>query len=560
MPSLLNPRHASRYADLAKLLIKYGRRDLVRGVGWDEFAGPDGHDDRADGKADALAADLERMGPTYVKLGQLLSTRVDLLPPAYTEALTRLQDRVEPVPFADIEQLVTDELGVSLKHAFASFEPAPIAAASLGQVHRAQLPSGREVVVKVLRPGVREIVRDDMAALGDLAAYVDAHTEVGRRFGFVGLLDQFRRSLAAELDYRREAANLVRIGEIVADDPALLVPQPVADYTTACVLTMDYVEGRKVTDVGPLGRLDLDGADLVDQLFKAYLKMILVDGFFHADPHPGNVLLTPDHRLALIDLGMVHTVAPATQDELVKLLLAISEGNGDEAATILARMGRPFEDFNEAAFRAAVADLVTRSVALGSDVQAGAVLLDLSRVSGAEGLRPPAEMAMVGTALLNLDQVTTHLDPLFAPADAIRRHTAEILQTRMRPSAASIFAAVMEAKDFTTQLPGRLNRVMDAVADGRFGIKVDVIDEVRFLRILHRLANRVASGMVLAALIVGAALMMQVPTRSRILGYPAIAMVLFLLAALGGSVLLFSALLVDRRVERRNKSGPPMIS
>ena len=557
MASIFSPRHAGHYVALAKLLIKYGRRDLVSSVGWDDLVGAGDSDAQPDPKGESLAADLEQMGPTYIKLGQLLSTRVDLLPKSYTDALARLQDDVEAVPFAAIEQVISDELGVSIKHAFAWFDPSPIAAASLGQVHRAQLPSGRDVVVKVLRPGVRETVRDDMAALGELAAFADEHTDLGRRYGFVGLFEQFRRSLAGELDYLREAANLTRIATIVADYPDLMVPQPVSDYTTNSVLTMDYVAGRKVTDVGPLGRLDLDGAALVDTLFKAYLSMILVDGFFHADPHPGNILLTSDHRLALIDLGMVHTVPPSLQDKIVKLLLAISEGNGEETATILARLGRRFDDFNEPAFRGAVADLVTRSVAVGSDVQAGAVLLELSRVSGAEGLQPPAEMAMIGKALLNLDQVTAHLDPRFAPADAIRRHTADILQSRIRPSPASLFAAAMEAKDFTTQLPGRLNRLMDAISEGDFGIKVDVIDEARFLHVIQRLANRLASGMVLAALIVGAALMMQVPTHTRILGYPAIAMVFFLLAAFGGSALLFSALTVDRRVARRHKQAPP---
>lgn len=555
MPFSFDLRHASRYADLAKLLIKYGRRDLVSSVGWDELVGPPDEQDHVDPKAEALAADLERMGPTYIKLGQLLSTRVDLLPPAYTEALTRLQDNVAAVPFEQVEQLITDELGVSLKHAFATFDPEPIATASLGQVHRAKLPSGREVVVKVLRPGVRETVREDMAALGALAAFADEHTDIGRRYGFAALFEQFRRSLAGELDYLREAANLTRIGVIVADSPVLIVPQPVADYTTNSVLTMDYIAGRKVTDVGPLGRLEIDGSELVDNLFKAYLTMILVEGFFHADPHPGNVLLTADNRLALIDLGMVHTVSPSLQDKIVKLLLAISEGNGEETATILARMGQRFNDFDEPAFRDVVGDLVTRSIAMNNKAQAGSILLELSRISGAQGLRPPPEMAMIGKALLNLDQITTHLDPQFAPAEAIRKHTGEILQSRMRPSPASLFAAAMEAKDFTTQLPGRLNRVMDAVTDGTFGIKVDVIDETRFLHVLQRLANRLASGMVLAALIVGAALMMQVPTRSKILGYPAIAMVFFLLAALGGAALLFSALTIDRRVARRNKSG-----
>jgi ubiquinone biosynthesis protein len=189
------PQYASRYADLARLLMRYGRSDLVAGVGLDDLGDSEPASADAEERAQQLAADLERMGPTYIKFGQLLSTRVDLLPRVYTDALTRLQDEVAPFAFADVEQIVTRELGVSLRHGFNSFAESPLAAASLAQVHRAELRSGRQVVVKVQRPGVRETVHDDMAALGELAEFADAHTEVGRQFGLSELLQQFRRSL-----------------------------------------------------------------------------------------------------------------------------------------------------------------------------------------------------------------------------------------------------------------------------------------------------------------------------------------------------------------------------
>ena len=547
----LRPAHAVRYAALARLLIRHGRSDVVTGVGFDEFLV---EEERPEGSADLardLAADLEAMGPTYIKLGQLLSTRVDLLPPAYTEALTRLQDRVDPFPFADVKQIVEDELGVSIRNAFNSFEEEPMAAASLGQVHRATLRSGREVVVKVQRPGIRETIRDDMDALGRLADFADSHTDVGRRYGFGQLLGQFRRSLAGELDYQREAANLTRLRELTAEHPHLLVPEPVPDYTSSRVLTMDFVPGRKVTDVGPLGLLEVDGEPLVRDLFAAYLHMILVDGFLHADPHPGNVLLTPDGRLALIDLGMVATVPPRVQDSIIKLLLAISDADGEEAATVLASMGSPLDGYDADRFHEDVAALVTRAVSLGGDVQAGAVLLELSRLSGVHGLRPPAEMAMVGKALLNLDQVTTHLFPGFSPAKAIRDSVARIMGSGMRVSPSGIMAAAIDAKDFTANFPRRANRVMERLAEGTFTVRVDAIDEARFLHVMQRLANRLTTGIVLAALVVGAALMMQVPTDSRILGYPSIAMVFFLLAALGGAALVVSIVVTDRRIARR---------
>lgn len=553
----MRPQYARQYADLARLLMRYGRSDLVTGVGLDDFADPASEepvDQDAAQRATRLTADLERMGPTYIKFGQLLSTRVDLLPPVYTEALTRLQDDVEPFSFAEVEQIVVRELGVSLSHGFSSFEEKPLAAASLAQVHRAELRSGRQVVVKVQRPGVRETVRQDMAALGELAEFADAHTEVGRRFGLTELLGQFRRSLAGELDYQREAANLLRARELLTEHPRLIVPRPVPDYSTSSVLTMDYLAGRKLTDIGPLGRLDIDGAALVTELFRAYLQMILSDGFFHADPHPGNLLLTPDQRIGLIDLGMVGTVTPQLQDQIVKLLLAISDGDGEGAAGVLAKMGRPLPGYDEHAFHTAAAALVTAAVGAGNTVQAGTVMVELSRLSGASGLRPPSEMALIGKALLSLDQVTTHLDPDFVPADAIRSNVADIMQARMRTSPGGLLSAAMEAKDFAARLPGRVNTVLDALAQGSFTIKVDALDEVQFLHVLQRLATRLTMGIVIAALVLGAALMMQIPTKSRILGYPSIAMVLFLLAALAGAALLASILLSDRRIARKSRA------
>ena len=551
----LNPAHAARYAALARLLVRHGRSDVVSGVGFDEFLVEDEHPEGSQGPAEELATDLEQMGPTYVKLGQLLSTRVDLLPPAYTEALTRLQDEVDPFPYDEVKTIVEEELGVSISNAFTSFDEKPLAAASLGQVHRATLRSGREVVVKIQRPGIRETVRDDMEALAQLADFADRHTDVGRRYGFGQLLSQFRRSLAGELDYQREAANLIRLRQLTAEHPHLLVPEPVSDYTSSRVLTMDFVPGRKVTDVGPLGLLDVDGEPLVRDLFSAYLHMILVDGFFHADPHPGNVLLTPDGRLALIDLGMVATVPPRVQDSIVKLLLAISDADGEEAATVLAAMGSPLDGYDGSRFREDVSALVTRAVSLGGNVQAGAVLVELSRLSGVHGLRPPAEMAMVGKALLNLDQVTTHLDPGFAPAEAIRESVADIMGSGMRVSASGLMAAAIDAKELTANFPRRANKVMQNLAEGTFSVKVDAVDEARLLHVMQRLANRLTTGIVIAALVVGAALMMQVPTDSRILGYPSIAMVFFLLAAIGGAALVASILVTDRKIARQEREA-----
>lgn len=550
--------HRSRYVDLVRLLVRHGRSDLLAGAGADEFLTEDAEPVLDSEGPNQLVDDLERMGPTYIKLGQLLSTRVDLLPAPYTQALTRLQDEVEPFPVTEVREIIEAELGAPVKSLFSEFDDTPLAAASLAQVHRAVTRNGREVVVKVQRPGVRELVRDDMEVLAGLAEKADRHTDVGRRFGVASLLAHFRRSLADELDYRRESANLVRFGELTQGYEHLLVPQPIADLSTSKVLTMDRVIGKSVTDVGPFGLLEADRGPLVEELFSAYLRMILVDGTLHADPHPGNVLLTEDGRLALIDFGMVATVPRRVQGKIVKLLLALSEGDGEEAALVLAEMGHPLAGYDAGRFRDDVSHLVSSAVALHGEVEVGTVLVELSRLSGVHGLRPPAEMAMVGKTLLNLDQVTKHLEPDFDPTQAIQDNIEEILRGGLSLSLSGVLSSAIEAKDFAAQLPRRANRILDALSDGELALRVKTIDEVRFLSVMQRLANRLTMGIILAAIVVGAALMMQVRTPSTIFGYPAIAMIFFLLAAIAGGVLVAAIVVGDRNAQKaalRDRDG-----
>lgn len=552
-------RHLRLYGDLSRLLVKYGRSDLVRDMraaGFDggvaEFAADDATEGEVPAEAADLANDLEALGPTFIKLGQLLSTRVDLIPPPYTAALSRLQDDVAPITYEEVEKVFVDEIGVDTKTAFASFDHEPLASASLGQVHRAETRSGRSVVVKVQRPGIRERIRDDMAALAELAGWMDNHTGAGRRFGFGEILDEFDHSLRDELDYRREASNLRRLAAIVEPYSHLVVPLPLNDFTSGKVLTMDDLPGRKITSLGPLDRMEMDGCELADELFRAYLDQILIEGFFHADPHPGNISLTDDGRIAMLDLGMVARVPHRLQDSLVKLLVAVSDGRGEEAAELTMEMGTRLEEFDEVRFVRGAADLVARNHDLGvSEIDAGSLVMHLQRLSGETGLRLPPELALLGKALLNLDQVARALDPSFSPSEVIKRHATEILQSRLRPSRERLFAAALEAREFVEELPARVNKLMDAAASGDLRMKVDAIDEKAFLTGLQQLANRITMGLVLAALIIGAAMLTQVDTSATVFGYPALAIVCFLLASLGGAALLWSIAVGDRRQRRR---------
>ncbi|MBW3535920.1 MAG: hypothetical protein KY453_12015, partial [Gemmatimonadetes bacterium] len=538
----MRPSHLKRYKDVARLLLKYGDAADVRRAGLgptfqeleEEAASDSGA--AADERPEALADDLERLGPTFVKLGQVLASRPDLLPRPYLDALARLQDRVEPVPFEEIESLIEEEIGVRLSKAFSVFEETPLAAASLGQVHRAALRDGRVVAVKVQRPGIRTVVRRDMEALEEMARMADAHTEAGRRYSFSAMLREFRDALTAELDYHQEARNLETLAESLSDFERIVVPLPVHDYTTSRVLTMDFVRGRNLSKVSPLARLEMEGTALLDELFEAYLRQALVDGLLHADPHPGNVFLTDDGRLALLDVGMVLRIPDSMRERLLKLLLAIGEGDGEEVARVTERMGDATPAFDRGGFRNEIVRLVGRmEEATVEDGRMGRVVLAVARLGGDHGLRPPGELSLIGKTLINLDQIAGLLDPAFDPQEAIRRHAAELTTRRVLKSASpgNVLAAALEARDFAEALPGRVNRALDAIGENNMEVRVRVIDEMRMLDGLHHMANRITTGLVLAALIVGASLLMHVETTLTLFGYPVLAIVFFLAAALG---------------------------
>jgi ubiquinone biosynthesis protein len=553
----ISATHLKRYKQIAALLWKYGRSDLVRHMASDQAFGVDEKESSSTnpGTPEQFAADLEAMGPTYVKLGQVLAGRPDLLPEPYLKALARLQDQVKPFPFEEVEKIVTEGIGVRLSKAFSYFASEPIAAASLGQVHAATLRDGRSVVVKVQRPGIRQQIAEDFEVLAEIAAFFDNHTSVGRRYRFLSVLEEFRTTIQHELNYEREAQNLLKVGDNLKEFETIQVPQPVSDYCSGSVLTMDYVRGRKITKLGPLARLEMNGStSLAGDLFRAYLKQVLVDGLFHADPHPGNVFMTDDGRIALLDLGMVGHVAPGMQESLLKLLMAVSDGKGEEAADIVIRFSEKMEDFDAAEFRRKITQLVARRRDQElAQLNVGRSLLDVSRNAHENGLFVPSELTLLGKTLLQLDEVGRILDPSFDPNASIRENVSQLMSQRMRKdlTQGNAFSTLLDMKDFVSNLPSRLNRIMDAVTNSELEVKVKAVDAKMMVDGMQKIANRITTGLILAALIVGASLMMRIETPSRLLGYPSLAIICFLIAASGGLWLVISIFIHDQRNKKK---------
>ena len=549
---MLKTERLKRYAEIVGLLVKYGRSDLVEQSS--SILASRLLKSSETPKAEELADDLEKLGPTFIKLGQLLSTRGDLLPPPYLEALERLQDSVEPFPYEEVERIVSSELGARISKLFLDFDTQPTAAASLAQVHRATMRDGRVVVVKVQRPDVREVIVEDLEALEKVAEFIDGHTEIGKRYEFTNMLVDLRHSLLQELDFKREATNLEKLRQSMREFEDIVIPEPIEDYTTSRVLTMEYVAGRKITEVSPLRFVELDGPRLAEEVFRAYLKQILVDGFFHADPHPGNVFLTEDNRIALLDLGMVAHVSGKFRGQLMRLLLAMSEGRGNEVAEISIQMGEPKPNFDKSEFTRRVAKLVTRYGDESIDrLNAGKMVLDIQRIAADCWFREAPDFTMIAKTMMNLDRVVFVLDPTFNPNEVIRQEATNIMmqQTAQALEPGALLARAVEVKEFAERLPTRVSKILDAVANNEIKITVDAIDEKVLLDGLQKIANRITLGLILAALVVGAALMMRVDTTFKIFGYPGLPTIFFVLAAIAGVILAGSILFTDKKPKKQ---------
>jgi ubiquinone biosynthesis protein len=547
----LKGQHLKRYKDITRLFVKYGR-DTAEPT--DILTEDQEEQKDASRKGRELTADLERLGPTFVKIGQLLSTRADLLPIAYLEQLSRLQDDVAPFAFDQVEEVIFEELGTRVSKVFREFTPQPIAAASLGQVHVAVLHDGQRVAVKVQRPGIRRTMARDFESLERIADVLDSHSKWSERYEFRKIVDDFRRTLVRELDYRQEAHNLKVIGERTERFDKIVIPKGIEEYTTSRVLTMQFIHGRKVTELSEIDRKVLNGHELADQLLRAYLEQTLVDGFFHADPHPGNVFVTAEGKVALIDLGMVGRIAPRLREQLLKLLIAISHGRGEEVAEHALRIGDVRKNFKEKELvRRVTIEVNEHQGRRMEDLQMGKIVMEITAIASDCGIRVPSELTLLGKTLMNLDEVGRALDPEFDPNAAVRRHAGEIMNRQLLRSLSpgNLFEGVLETREMLSRLPHNVNRILEDLSHNRAKIRVSAIDEEYLMEGFQKIANRITTGVVLAGTVVGASLLTRVETDFEIFGYPGLAILFFLAAALGGLALLGDIIFRDQHHHKK---------
>jgi predicted unusual protein kinase regulating ubiquinone biosynthesis (AarF/ABC1/UbiB family) len=451
---------------------------------------------------------LEELGTTFIKLGQLLSSRPDLLPDVYIEELSRLVDELPPVPFAEIDAVIRADLGADV---FASIDPEPLATASIAQTHLALLKTGRQVVIKVRRPGIVEQVEVDLALLRSTAALIAAHSELGQLLQIEALADELEVHLRAELNFLEEAHNTELIARLVADYELLVVPDVIHPYVTERVLTLGYIKGQKPrADHGLAPEM---AEQLANQFFKAYVHQVVVEGVYHADPHHGNVLLTEDGRLALLDFGLLGRLDDDTRRGLSLLLLAIAQNRADDVSDLIISLSLTSVKSDQSAFVHEVRRKLPRFHWRPlSSLRAGEALADLQRIALEYSIALPTSFALVGKTLAQADAIARVLDPELDPIASMEAEALEVMmievERRLEPN--RLVAYLYTQLDPLTRMPRRLGHVLNELEQGtlKVGVVPTGLDELEAN--LRSIANRMGAAIIIGSLLLASAFLARV--------------------------------------------------
>src|SRR5436190_7612742 len=460
---------------------------------------------------------LEQLGTTHLKLGQLLSSRPDLLPDVYIEELGRLVDEVPPFPFSEIERVVREDLGA---HAFARLDPEPLAAASIAQIHRALLRDGRDVVVKVRRPGIVEQVDLDLDVIASTVGFLEERSETARLLQLRALGEELEVHLRSELDFVEEAANTELIARSVEEYDDLVVPQVIRPLVTERVLVLQRVDGEKVT--AEHGLPEEQAGRLARDFFRSYIRQVTLEGVYHADPHRGNVILTEDGRPALLDFGLLGRLDDETRSTLSLLLLAIARNRAEDVAALLLSLSLTTLDSDEPAFlhelRRKLPRYHWRSL---SGIRAGEALADLQRICLRYGIRLPASFALVGKTLSQADSIARTLDPTLDPIELIEHESFDLIlseaEGRIEPN--QVLSYVFTQLGQLSRLPRRVGQVADRLETGTLKVGVVPTDLEGTEHMLRSVANRVGASLIVVGLLIASALMARVSHAVALAGF-----------------------------------------
>jgi ubiquinone biosynthesis protein len=516
----LRPRHIRRYGQIAEVLTRHGFGAIVAQLGLGRYLNlPQRLVSREPPPTGVTAAQhlrlaLEELGSTFVKLGQILSTRPDLFPPSFIDELSKLQDEVPPGPWEPIQALVEEELGAPLGEFFMALDPTPIAAASLAQVYAALLHDGKEVVVKVQRPGIERVVNTDLEIIQDLARLAQERTSLGEVYDLVDLADEFSAALRAELDYRREGRNADRFRTNFAGESHLYVPQVYWDFSTRCVLVLERISGIKISDVAALEAAGYDRHRIAATAAQFIIKQVLEDGFFHADPHPGNLVIMPGEVIGVMDFGTAGYLTAEDRANLVPLYAAIIQIDAVRVVDQLERIGIADPRWaDRAGLQRDLRRLLQKYQGVSlKDVSVSEVLGEIEPIIYEHRLRVPPDYWLLIKTLVIMEGVGKGLDPDFDVYEFSGPYVRRFLLRQLLPSAwgPPVLRGATAWSDLLSGFPRQTSRILNQVEQGNLRFQVRAPMTRRTARHWNQIANRVILGVVLAALIIALALL--VPT------------------------------------------------
>ncbi len=521
----------ARYRQIAQVLVRHGFGYLVSQVGlgylvpfhWGLF----GHPRRAIPytQAEHLRLAFQELGATFIKLGQILSTRSDLLPPQFIAELSKLQDAVPPHPGSVIMAQITQDLGKPTSEIFETFDKEPLGSASIGQVHAARLFTGEEVVIKVQRPGIERLVDEDIAILYDVARLASGRTVWGQIYDLVGIVEEFSETLHAELDYVREEQNAERIRRNFAGDAALIVPRVYKEYTTKHVLTMERLRGIKISDLEALDAAGIDRHRLAETLTRIILKMVLENGFFHADPHPGNYLIQNDGSIGLLDYGIVGHLDVDTRDNLVLLFASILERDTERVIDRLVDIGVVGTTFQLERLQRDVGHLISSYYGrpLG-ELDITQILQEFLDTARRHRLQIPSKLTLLGKTLSMYQAIARQLDPKFNLAEMLGPYVQRLALERYWPPrlASRLVPVLTDLSRLAITLPRRLDRLSIQAERGNFSMNIRIPDAEHYLSDLDRMVNRLILGIITAGFIVGLSFLLvsyQQPQLAPLIGW-----------------------------------------
>jgi ubiquinone biosynthesis protein len=453
---------------------------------------------------------FEELGPTFIKFGQILSIRRDVLPEEYVSEFEKLQDAVPPFSYAEVARLIAEEFGRDVKDVFEEFASEPLASASIAQAHLARTKTGQEVIVKVQRPQIRQMILQDLAIMEHLARLSARRIPESRRYDPVGLVEEFRKTILLELDFRREGRNADRLRQHLRDMPGIVIPQVFWEYSAPRVLTIEYMVGQGLREA--LGRSAEDRHRIAANLYEAFLKQIFEDGFFHADPHPGNLLFLPDGRVGLLDFGIVGRVSRDRLAGLVTILLAIMEQDVEALLDECIGLGLMPADLDRQTIQYEIDELLAEHLDLPlRDISLGHILETLFEMGRKHRLKVLSNLVLLGKTMMTLEAVIRALDPAFALVEEARWEVERLMRLRLSAEALlkTGWRTTRQVVHLARRLPQRLERILQYVEEGRVRVELMPGTEAHVLRQWERMWHRAIRGAMVCALIIGGSLLIQ---------------------------------------------------